>query len=65
MKSNYYGVTYDKRFCSRSGKKWRGRVKTDFGLAEKMFNTELEAAKFVDLKLISIGKEPRNVFKRL
>lgn len=65
MKSKYFGVSYDKRTQSRSSKKWRGRVTTDNGVVEKSFETEREAAKYVDLVLIRIQKQPRNILKAI
>ena len=56
-KSNYYNVY--KCVDAKCGTVWLGRYKNS-----KWFDTEREAAKWVDLQLIADGKEPKNVMKR-
>ncbi len=58
--SKYKGVSLLE--CSRKvyTKVWRGNL----GKKQKYFETEKEAAKWVDLRLIEQGKEPVNVLVR-
>ena len=55
--SKYYNVY--KCADAKCRTTWQGKYKNS-----KWFNTEREAAKWVDMQLIADGKEPRNVMKR-
>jgi hypothetical protein len=57
-KSKYKGVS--EYATTRENTVWLGQL----GLKKKMFDTEREAALFVDKKLIEKGKEPVNILVR-
>ena len=42
------------------GWEWIGKVNKQ----SKLFKTELEAARWVDIQLIRLGKKPVNIFKK-
>lgn len=58
-KSKYKGVSL-LDCTSGTTKQWRGNT----GKKQKYFETEKEAAKWVDLRLIEKGKEPVNILVR-
>lgn len=60
MKSRYKYVYFNKRQTVNDPLVWKGKV----GRVQRNFKTEHEAAKWVDLRLISLGKEPVNILKR-
>lgn len=64
-KSVYYKSKYKyvKGTCTDDNViRWQMNLK---GVTNKCFETEIEAAKAVDLHLIKIGKEPLNILKKL
>ena len=61
--SKYRGVSYNNTCVKNLKKKWSGRLKNR---SAKRFETEIEAAKFVDLEHIKLGLgAPNGFYKKL
>lgn len=69
MNSEYYGVSKNTAFKKKwdASRPWRGSVTNDLlgTKVQRQFATEREAAIFVDKVLISIGKDPVNILKKV
>ena len=69
MKSKYYGVYFDKFYRTQSenkdAKKWKAQISINKKTVNLgCFNTEIEAAKAVDRKLIELKiYDKLNIFK--
>ena len=68
--SKYYGVSKS-TYTVGAGYAWRmkncpyvGCIRITGRKIQKIFKTELEAAKWVDIQLMRAGKEPRNIYKK-
>lgn len=59
QKSDYKGVSFNHRLQVSCRKKWVGQVKSR---SSRMFATEKEAAKYVDLEYIKMGLDAPNGF---
>ena len=68
MKSVYKGkASYRHVYIHRSQGKYIiyvGKIQINRKVYSSYFDTEKEAALFVDMKLIELGKEPVNILKR-
>lgn len=69
MNSDYYGVSKNTAFRKRceAERPWCAAVKNEVlgTRVQRQFATEREAALFVDKVLISMGKEPVNILKKV
>jgi len=61
-KSDKYKLVYKLKCLNSTNatQLWKGQV----GEQRKQFKTEIEAAKWVDLRLIEKGRDPVNIFVR-